>query len=167
MDKFHVWIKISQKRIFFHLELSLPGDLNFVVEWQQQYYLVSSCRPPWLLTYDKVAYNTTKFKTISGEELLLNSPQSSAKAHPYCREASFDSLHSVFWSTNALHITYERLFKHTPANMQTGVSEDSFILLRILFKRNTAILFPCSVCHRRDFSQLRDSAYALHWRQAE
>ena len=62
----------------------------FVVEWQ--YYLVSSCRPPWLLTYDKVAYNTTKFKTISRGELLLNSPHSSAKAHPYCREASFDSL---------------------------------------------------------------------------
>ena len=92
------------KEDFFHLDLSLPGDLNFVVEWQQQYYLVSSCRPPWLLTYDKVAYNTTKFKTISREELLLNSPQSSAKAHPYCREASFDSLHSVFWSTNALQI---------------------------------------------------------------
>ena len=89
---------------FSHLGQSLPGDLNFVVEWQQQYYLVSSCRPPWLLTYDKVAYNTTKFKTLSREELLLNSPQSSAKAHPYCREASFDSLHSVFWSTNALHI---------------------------------------------------------------
>ena len=98
------WIKISQKRIFSHLHLLLPCDLNFVVEWQQQYYLVSSCRPPWLLTYDKVAYNTTKFKTLSREELLLNSPQSSAKAHPYCREASFDSLHSVFWSTNALQI---------------------------------------------------------------
>ena len=93
------------KRGFFsHLDLSLPCDLNFVVEWQQQYYLVSSCRPPWLLTYDEVANNTTKFKTISREELLLNSPQSSTKAHPYCREASFDSLHSVFWSTNALHI---------------------------------------------------------------